>query len=51
MLWGIFLASFQRKVMKKTLRKPGVSGTIVLYVGGMAELFSFSAARKRSIVH
>jgi hypothetical protein len=37
---GIFgLISAKKSSMKKTLRQPGVSGTIVLYVGGMAELF------------
>jgi hypothetical protein len=37
---GIFgLISASKSSMIKTLKKPGVSGTIVLYVGGMAELF------------
>ena len=37
---GIFgLVSASKGSMVKTLKKPGVEGTIVLYVGGMAELF------------
>jgi len=37
---GIFgLVSASKASMVKTLKKPGVEGTIVLYVGGMAELF------------
>ena len=37
---GIFgLISASKESMKATLKKPGVSGTVALYVGGMAELF------------
>lgn len=37
---GIFhLISASKKSLQRTLKKKGVSGTIVLYVGGMAELF------------
>jgi hypothetical protein len=37
---GIFgLISAKKASMKKTLEKPGAEGTIVLYVGGLAELF------------
>jgi Diacylglycerol acyltransferase len=37
---GIFgLISASKQSMKRTLKKKGVDGTIVLYVGGMAELF------------
>lgn len=37
---GIFgLISAKKSSMKRTLKKPGVEGTVVLYVGGMAELF------------
>ena len=37
---GIFgLVSASKSSMKKTLKKPGVAGTVILYVGGMAELF------------
>jgi len=37
---GIFgLISASKASMKETLKKPGVNGTVVLYVGGMAELF------------
>jgi hypothetical protein len=37
---GIFgLCSASKASMKKVLKKPGVEGTVVLYVGGMAELF------------
>lgn len=37
---GIFgLISASKASMKQTLKKSGVDGTIVLYVGGMAELF------------
>jgi hypothetical protein len=45
---GIFgLISATKESMKKTLRQPGVSGTIVLYVGGMAELFLSSETEER----
>lgn len=37
---GIFgLISASKRSMQRTLKKKGVAGTIVLYVGGMAELF------------
>lgn len=37
---GIFgLISASKKSMQRTLRKKGIDGSIVLYVGGMAELF------------
>jgi hypothetical protein len=47
-IMGIFgLISASKSSMKKTLAKPGVSGTIVLYVGGMAELFLSSETEER----
>jgi len=37
---GVFgLISASKASMKKTLKKPGAQGCVVLYVGGMAELF------------
>ena len=37
---GIFgLVSASKKSMIETLKKPGIEGSICLYVGGMAELF------------
>jgi hypothetical protein len=37
---GIFdLISASKSSLTKQLKKPGVEGSIVLYVGGMAELF------------
>jgi Diacylglycerol acyltransferase len=37
---GIFgLVSASKKSMQRTMRKKGIAGSMVLYVGGMAELF------------
>lgn len=45
---GIFgLISASKASMKKTLKKKGVAGTIVLYVGGLAELFLTSETEER----
>jgi hypothetical protein len=45
---GIFgLISASKSSMKKTLKKKGLAGTIVLYVGGMAELFLTCETKER----
>ena len=45
---GIFgLVSASKTSMVKTLKEKGVAGTIVLYVGGMAELFLTSSTEER----
>jgi 2-acylglycerol O-acyltransferase 2 len=45
---GIFnLISASKKSMIKTLKKKGAEGTIVLYVGGMAELFLSSETEEK----
>lgn len=45
---GIFgLTDASKENVRKILKKPGVEGSIVLYVGGMAELFFSSRKRER----
>jgi Diacylglycerol acyltransferase len=45
---GIFgLTSASKASMQRTLKKKGLAGTIVLYVGGMAELFLTSEAEEK----
>jgi hypothetical protein len=45
---GIFgIISASKKSLQATLKKPGASGSVVLYVGGMAELFLSSKVEER----
>ncbi len=45
---GIFaLTDANGKNLKKILRKPGIDGSIVIYVGGIAELFKSSRKEER----
>jgi Diacylglycerol acyltransferase len=45
---GIFgLVSASKESMKKTLKKKGLAGTIILYVGGLAELFLTSDTEEK----
>ena len=45
---GIFgLISASKKSLQATLKKPGIAGSVVLYVGGMAELFLSSEHEER----
>lgn len=49
---GIFgLISASKKAMQQTLRQKGVQGSIVLYVGGMAELFLSCDQEERLYLH
>lgn len=45
---GIFaLTDASSKNLKRILQKPGISGSIVIYIGGMAELFKSSRKQER----